>query len=306
MVDRPLPFESNLFDLTPNAWLGRIDDLCDQFGFFEQLGAQHCAGFLEAGNNLIVTFENAEDVRAHNARAEPRGFEHARYDGWSHLSIMSFTQSWFRDSAIFDFFDRMVDDGFFEDFETIVFYGAGAGGYAAAAYCVAAPGATVLALSPQATLARQLAGWDWRFIQQRRNDFCGRYGFAPDMIEGAGQVFVAYDPHVHLDAMHAALFYKPHVTMMPCPLLGTRIDHAFDRLGIHDVLLRLAMDGSLDAKRFRQLLRARRYDDSYAQSLITHLTDTGHRDMAKAICRYKEQRSKNPYYTDVLAALSGD
>ncbi|MEJ6745505.1 MAG: hypothetical protein QNK98_01850 [Yoonia sp.] len=52
----------------------------------------------------------------------------------------------------------MIDDGFFEDFYNVLFYGTHGGTYAAAAYSVAAPGCTVLALRPQATLDPRIAG----------------------------------------------------------------------------------------------------------------------------------------------------
>ena len=41
--------------------------------------------------------------------------------------------------AVYGFFDQILDDGFFDEFDTIIFYGAGPCGYAATAYSVAAP-----------------------------------------------------------------------------------------------------------------------------------------------------------------------
>ncbi len=305
MQDPQLTIDTDLTDLEANAWFAQVDDICDEHGFFEQLGAEHCVGFLEAGNNLLVTFENAQTVRAHNTDAEPRGFAYARHDGWSHLALMSFGESWFRDDAVFDFFDRMIDDGFFDDFERIVFHGADGGGYAAAAFSVAAPGATVIALRPQATLDAGMAGWDPRYKMHRRANFTGRYGYAPEMIDGARKVFITYDPIQRLDAIHAALFRKPHVTPLPCPLLGSQLDRAFDRLGIHDVMIKLAMDGSLDARRFAQLLRARRYDQTYARNLVHRLISTNHKSLARIICTYMLQRGKDAFFAKKLQELSG-
>ena len=306
MQDPQLSIETHLTDLEPNAWLGEIDDICDEHGFFEQLGAEHCVGFLEAGNKLLVTFESAETIRAHNTDAEPRGFAYARHDGWSHLAVISFRESWFRDEAIYDFFDRMIDDGFFEDFEKIVFHGTHGGGYAAAAFSVAAPGATVIALRPQATLDGQIAGWDPRYKAQRLHDFNGRYGYAPEMIDAADAVFIAYDPVQRLDAIHAALFRKPHVALLPCPLLGPQLDRAFDRLGIHDVIIKLAMDGALDRKRFAQLLRARRYDTTYARAVVLRLVNTNHRSLARIICSYMLQRGQSAFFAEKLQELSDE
>ncbi len=295
---------TNLTDLKPNAWLGQIDEICDDLGFFEQLGTRHFAAFLGIGRKLLVTFENAQDVRAHNPDAEPRGFAYARHDGWSHLALLSEGESWFRDPAIYAFFDRLTDDGFFDDFERIVFHGTGSGGYAAAAFSVAAPGATVIALQPQATLDAQVTGWDKRFKAQRRINFRGRYGYAPDMIDAAEKVFVAYDPMQRLDAVHAMLFQNPNVSLLPCPFLGKALDQAFDRLSIHDVLLKLAMEGSLDQRRFAELLRARRYDPAYAQNLVTHLVKSGHHGLAKIICDYMLRRGHSTFFDKLRAELS--
>ncbi|MEJ6401581.1 hypothetical protein [Yoonia sp. 2307UL14-13] len=305
MQDPQLNIDTDLVDLDLNAWLGQIDDVGDDLGFFEQLGQHHFACFLEAGNNLLVTFENTETVRQHNTDAEPRGFGYARQDGWSHLALLSTGESWFRDPALFDFFDRLTDDGFFEDFENILFHGAHGGGYAAAAYSVAAPGATVVAIRPQATLNAQITGWDPRYIAERRRDFSSRYGYAPDMIDAADRVFVAYDPTQSLDAIHAMLFRRPNVTMLPCPLLGAQLDHAFDRLGIHDLLIKLAMERKLDRKRFGQLLRARRYDPTYAKSLVTQLLRTNHKGLARIVCQYMLNRRQDAFFEKTLLRLDG-
>ncbi len=304
MQDPQLTIETELKELEPNAWFSQIDDICDDLGFFEQLGVDHFAGFLEAGNNLLVTFENAETIRAHNTDAEPRGFAYARHDGWSHLALMSKGQSWFRDPAVYDFFDRLTDDGFFDDFETILFHGAHEGAYAAAAFSVAAPGATVIALRPQATLDPKITSWDPRYKTHRQINFNDRYGYAPDMIDAAEAVFVAYDPSQHLDTIHAMLFKNPNVTLLPCPLMGTQLDRAFDRLGIHDVMIKLAMDRSLDGKRFAQLLRARRYDHTYARSLVTHLMRTNHQRLAVIICTYMLRRGQNEFFSKTLQRLT--
>jgi hypothetical protein len=304
MEDRQLSFETDLTNLDANNWIGAVDEVCDRFGFFEQLGRNHCAGFLEAGNNLLVTFENAESVRAYNLDAEPRGFAYARHDGWSHLALISFTESWFRDPAIYAFFDRMIDDGFFEDFESVLFHGGdGGSAYAAAAYSVAAPNATVIALRPQATLEARTTNWDKRYKSARKKNFTDRYGYAPEMIEGANHVFVAYDQHEHLDACHAALFRKPNVSTLRCPLLGDQLDRAFDRMGIHDVMIKLAMDNNLDGKRFKQLLRARRYDQTYLRKLVEHLVKINHDDFAIAICRYMLMRGSSNFFERKLKEL---
>ena len=65
---------------------------------------------------------------------------------------------WFRYPKVHAYFNRLVDDGFFDDLDKVVFYGAGPCGYAAATFSVAAPGATVVAIQPQATLDPRVTG----------------------------------------------------------------------------------------------------------------------------------------------------
>ena len=132
-------------------------------------------------------------------------------NGWSHLSIISDGDTSFHDPKVYSYFDRLDDDGIFDDFDHVVFYGAGPCEYAAAAFSVATPGATVVAIQPQATLDPQITEWDDRYVKMRRADFSSRYGYAPDMLDAAEQAYVIYDPCERLDAAHAAMFTRSNV-----------------------------------------------------------------------------------------------
>lgn len=305
MEDRQLDIETNLIDLGPESWREQIRQISMANGFFEELGKDHYAGFLEAGNNLFVTFENTTRVREAAYDAEPRGYAYARHDGWSHLALFSERTSWFRDPAIYAFFDRLMDEGFFDDFSHVLFYGGdGAEAYAAAAFSVAAPGATVIALRPQATLEAEMTRWDPRFFEERKMDFTSRYGYAPEMLDAAGQAFVAFDPAERFDAAHAALFRRENVTLLPCAFFGTSLDRAFDRMGIHDLMIKLAMDKALDRRRFCQLTRARRYDQTYTRDLVGHLLDRDHVWLAQLLCNYMIKRDKTGFFQEKLADLA--
>jgi hypothetical protein len=307
MEDRQLDIETDLIDLGPESWREQIRQISVANGFFEDLGRDHYAGFLKAGDNLFVTFENAARVRNFAYGAEPRGYAYARHDGWSHLALFSQGTSWFRDEAIYAFFDRLLDDGFFDGFGHVLFYGGDGGeAYAAAAYSVAAPGATVIALRPQATLEAEMTGWDPRFRRERKADFTSRYGYAPDMLDAAGQAFVAFDPYERFDACHAALFRRDNVTLLPCALFGRELDHTFDRMGIHDLMIKLAMDRALGRRRFFQLIRARRYDPTYLRDLVGHLLDRDHVWLAQLLCNYMIKRDKTGFFQKKLADISRD
>lgn len=252
-------------------WLAILEEIGDEAGYFQPLGAQHSVFFSDQGRTLLVSFESLAAVRAAGAGQMPLGYQIAAPRGWSSVSILAHADTWFRDPYVWGYIDRLIDDAFFEDFDRVVFYGAGMGGYAAAAFSVAAPGATVLALAPQASLAPEHAEWDRRFPAARRRDFQSRFGFGPDMIEGAGQVFVLYDPWQQVDAVHAAMYRGPQVVKLRARHIGRDPQAELARMGLLRPLIDAACTGTLDAHRFHRLWRARRDAPHYLGRLVARV-----------------------------------
>ena len=284
------------------SWLARMDEICAEEGYFEPLGARHHAFFADEGSTLLVTFEGLDAIRA-RPNQMPFGLSIAEEKGWSQLCLIAEGETWYRDPAIYRYFDRLVDDAFFEDFDHVVFYGAGMAGYAACAYSVCAPSATVVALAPRATLDPAVAGWDRRDLAQRRLNFTDRFGYAPDMVEGAGEVFVIYDPRVTEDAMHAALFTKPFVTKLRTPFLGDRMEQALNAMGVLPPLLRTACEGRLTALEFHRLWRRRRVFGPYLKNILGHVEGEGRIARAISICRSVNARVSAPRFRRRQAEL---
>jgi hypothetical protein len=261
----------DLAGLTQGDWLTAIDEIGEERGYFQPLGAAHWAIFTDEAPILLVTFETIASARARPDQ-RPLGFELADARGWSQLTLLAEGASWFRDPRVYGFFDRLVDDGFFEDFDRVIFLGGGMCGYAAAAFSVVAPGATVLAVQPQATLDPLRAGWDRRFLKQRRLNFTDRYGFAPHMIEAADRAFLFFDPKIDADAIHAAFFTCPNTELVRMPGFGADILSDLLRMGALDKLLDLAAspDG-LTAAGVHQALRARGSYLPYLRNLVGRL-----------------------------------
>lgn len=246
------------------------------------LGPRHASVLHEAGPVLLVSFDTWPGAAPPGAA----GAGLARAEGWSHLALLADGPTWWRCAAVHAYFDRLTDDGFFEDFDRVVFYGIGMGGYAAASFCVAAPGAAVVAIRPQATLRADATEWDRRFPRARRLDFADRYAFAPDMVEAAGSALIAYDPWIAEDAMHAGLFARPHVVRLRCAGAGPRPEEAMARSGLIAGLLRLAAQGGLAAGPVHRLHRAaRRRDSAHLLRLLTRLTLAGRTRLARAVAR---------------------
>lgn len=287
----------------PAAWLAALDEMTAEEGYLEPMGPHHWAFFTDAGTTLLVTFETMASARARPGQM-PFGHAMAAQHGWSHLALIAEGDSWFRDKAVWGYFDRLVDDAFFEDFDRVLFYGAGMGGYAACAYSVVSPGADVLAISPQATLDPAETLWDRRFPAARRLDFTSRYGYAPEMTEGAGRVTVIYDPQVTEDAMHAALFRAAWVTRLKTRFLGDRIEAALISMGLMDSLLEQAMSRGLGSRSFAALWRRRRDFGPYLRALLEHAEATGRTGHEIAICRSVTRRLRAPRFARRLRRLT--
>ncbi|WP_323042199.1 phosphoadenosine phosphosulfate reductase [Gemmobacter sp.] len=240
------------------AWLRRLDLLSEDSGYFEPLGLRHWAYFADEGPTLLVTFQTIQTLEVRPAGDMPAAQRVAEGLGWSQLCLLSDGETWFRDRRVWGYFDRLIDEGFFEDFDRVLFHGAGMGGYAACAFSVAAPGASVLAIRPVATLSPRVAGWDRRHLRARRLDFSSRFGFAPDMVEGAGPVVLIHDPAVPEDAMHSALFRRRHVVPLACRHLGAEPEVSLAEMDLMDPLLTAAAEARLTPDLWARLWRARR------------------------------------------------
>ena len=291
------------FPADPAGWRAALIDHGFDAGNAESLGPDHFAVFVDEGTTLIVTFEEAGEVRARLPGRVPEGLALARPRGWSWLGIIAQGPTWWRDPAVWRYVDRLVDDAFFEDFDRVLFLGAGMGGYAAAAYSVAAPGAAVLLAAPQATLAPGLAAWDGRFRAARRRDFSTRYAFAPDMTEGAGRVHLIFDPAEREDAMHAALFHRPWCTLLPARRIGAAPWTALRAMGLTGLLAEAAMEGRLDPATFARAWRTRRVFGPYLRRMLALSETAGHPARAAMVCRSVTARLKAPFFRRRLAEL---
>ena len=298
------PGDTRNRDAARAALFDRLEELTAEEGHFEPMGDRHWALFEDRGTTLFVTFEQLDPILARDSGL-PWGHELAKQRGWSHLCLIADGATHYRDPAVYRHFDRLVDDAFFEDFDHVLFYGHGLGGHAACAYSVAAPGAQVLAISPVATLTGAEARWDSRDLAARRLDFTSRYGYAPEMLEGAGKVTLIHDLTQTEEAMHSALFRAPWVTRLNAPLMGGRIEQALRQMGVLPQLIDLAMVGKLDRQAFASAWRKRRSYSPYLRTLVEKLESGRAFDRAIAVCTAINKRLKAPFFAKKLAKLTG-
>lgn len=252
-------------------WYNRLARSVDGTGGIESLGNGYTALTSCQSRTLLVTFESVDTLRATRPDQMPLAADLADETGVSYLTLLSEDRAWFRNKAVYDYFDGLIDSGFFDDYDRVVFYGAGMCGYAAAAYSVAAPGATVIAINPVATLDPSVAGWDRRYFRYRRLNFTRRYGYGPDMLDAAEQAYILFDPYRRPDAMHAALFTRPHVHMLRCRHMGKSLETDLSNMGVLGEVLDAACEGQLTPGVFYRLYRARRGYAPYLARLRSFL-----------------------------------
>ncbi len=287
----------------------RADDLLDELkaeigaeGFQHLLDDAHSVSYVARGPKLLVTFERVQDTLESSEWGLPLGLDFAEDKNWSVLHFAADGNTWFRSEAVYRFLDEMVDDAFFEDFDQVTFFGANMGAYAAAAFSVVAPGARVVTICPQATLSSEQAEWDSRFPVARRLDFDSRYAYAPDMVEAASEVFVLYDPHEVMDAVHASLFRSDNVTRLKCRFFQAEVSQILLQMDLLHQIIEEAADGRLAPQRFYQLLRRRRGEDRYLRNLMFHLDDVQRPYLTLLLCTHVLSHKSAPAFLRRLKA----
>lgn len=305
MRDTSTALDYNLTNLDRSTWMEQVEEVADEFGYAEPIGEDHTALLIDGNRTLLVSFECMASVRKQNDGAAPAGWGFVQSHGWSSLTLLAEAGiDWFRTPALYGFFDRMIDDGFFDDFDQVLFYGAGAAGYAAAAYSVCAPECRVLLIQPQATLARARAQWDRRFPQTRRLDFTTRFGYAPTMVETADAVTVIHDPTVLEDAVHAQMFDRANTTHLTCPYIGPDAQRALRAMDVLPDLIELAMDGKLTPAVYAPLWRARHQYLPYLRTLMFRVErEERHDRLLARLCRHVGATGNHPMFQDKLAEL---
>ncbi|MXQ08205.1 hypothetical protein GQ651_10155 [Alphaproteobacteria bacterium GH1-50] len=273
----------NAHEQKSDAWHDALTEAARDRGYLEHLGPNHKALFLRGNRTLVVTFDNLDDTRQSPDRL-PWAVNFISSHGWSSLGIMAHGPTWYRDENVFRFFDELAEDGFFDGFDKVVFYGTSMGGYAAAAFSAAAPGATVIAVNPQATLDRDRAGWETRFRAAWKHDFTSRYGFAPDCVATARRVYLFFNPSIQADAMHAALFSGENLIKVRCAHMGHGVLSVWRQMGVLKKIITGCVENDISATEIHRLLRARRGAGAWQNFFLEHLQKKRRHRLVERFC----------------------
>ena len=297
----PIPSLSDVTTDDPISWLFEaLKQDVGADGFFDNLGPNHAAQFTDGSETLLVAFEQTDALLRQSRGFRPLARGVQSRGNIAQLTLLARSNTWFRAPEIYTFFDDLIDDGFFDGFNRVIFYGAGAQGYAAATYSIAAPGAEVVVLQPQATLTPASAGWDDRYTETRRMDFTSRYGYAPSMMETASKGYVIVDPAEREDFMHACLFRRDRVEIIRQRHLGPKAEAQLDAAGLLDNLLDLIVFGEATPARIVNCLRPRRDQYAHLNRVLT-LTETSESDWRSGVvARHANARTQHSRFSTAL------
>ncbi|MBU2956143.1 hypothetical protein Q4511_02695 [Paracoccus sp. 1_MG-2023] len=276
------------------SWAEIATQLAGTDGFFREGPKGH--SFLHVPRNsdvLVVTFDNLDIAMNKRPDRRPWGHDFIEKQGWSMLGVLAGGWTWYREPWVAEEFDRLRDSGFFARFRRVVFYGASMGGYAAAAFSAACPGAHVVAISPQSTLDRSLVPWETRYRTAWDLDYSGPYGDAAKVSETAAKVTILYDPYEPLDSGHVGRFTSDNVVKLRCPLMGHRLGSSLSQMGILTPTILRALSGDLDEVEFYRTLRARRDFPRYHKELFKRAVARERPDLARRVGRWVLARGPN-------------
>jgi hypothetical protein len=269
------------------SWDSIARGLAGANGFYRPGAAGHSFLFIpRSESTLVVSFDNLDIAMNKRDDRRPWGFKFIQDQGWSMLGVLAGGWTWYREPWVWAQFDALRGSGFFNRFGRVVFYGASMGGYAAAAFSPAAPGADVVAISPQSTLDKTLVPWETRYKVAWDRDFTGPYGDAAEVSRAARRVTILYDPYEPLDAGHVARFTHDNVMRLRTPLLGHRLGSSLNQMGILPPVILGALSGELTEAEFYRLLRARKTFPRYQRELFLRAVDRGHPDLARRLARH--------------------
>ncbi len=269
-------------------------------------GPENALYYEPHGKRLIVSFDNIHMVREEGQRW-PWGHKFLTGTlGCSVLGVMGSKRNWFRADFVHEAFDRLERDGFFKQFDQVLFYGASMGGFGALSYARCAPGADVLAIAPQTTLDRRILPQDDRWGWTRKLDWDAPYADAAQGTALARDVVVISDPYFAPDKTQIARLAGDNIRRLKMPFFGHQIPNAFVNMGVLKPMLTDMLEGKLTAERFYALMRARRDLPRFQHDLIAQAEQRGHTKLAIMACEYTLGKRKAGNIRKTLERLQAE
>ncbi len=252
-------------------------------GFHRRLAHQSLVHIDRPSDRLVVTFDNLSAVNDMSPDRVPWGYKFLREAGCAHLGVLAHRKDWYREPGLIAALEALRDEGLFAQYRDVIFTGTSMGGFAALAFSSLAPGARVLAFSPQSTLDEAIVPWETRFGMGRMRNWRLPYSDAAFEIEPAAEVIVISDPYFDPDQRHVDRLKTPNVTRLKAWYSGHFSPVFLRRADLLKPVMAKMIHGALTQEAFYRLYRGRRQLPWYKRSLQEALETRGRRTLASRV-----------------------
>jgi hypothetical protein len=262
-------------EFAPPSWYREIYPGGDHTGWFQKFGDYSCS-FVDRGTDqLVVSFDNLSQAGNDAYAREPWAQKFCEDRGYAHLGIYAQKPTWFRNADLIDHLEKLRDEGFFRRFKNVSFVGTSMGAFGALSFSSLAPGATVVAFSPQTTLDSLEVPWEERFAKGRAADWTLPYSDAALETGSASKIYLIYD-HFHIgDRRHIERLSGDNLIKLKGFGIGHKSALVLSRMDALKQVMEDGVKGTLDPQDFYKALRARKDIYLYRQSMEGYLKDRG-------------------------------
>lgn len=223
------------------------------------VGAYVIEGHIFSTDRLVVAFEHAQMGRGQNDFfREGWGARMFRKEQRSYLCIKAKTMDWYQGDGLSETFAELRDSGFLGQFDARMTYGGSMGAFGALVFARQLQADTVLAVSPQTTLNKHKAPWEWRFKEARAQSWTGPNSDAVGQTEAARRVICVYDRRMLNERRHVERLDLSNVIHINTPFMGHGVSHPLNTLDANKPLLSYAYGETDDLMPFWRALRGRR------------------------------------------------
>ena len=265
------------------GWFAEIQPGGDRQGRYARLDNHAVLHIRRDPSRLVVTFDNLSNVTDTSPAREPWAYRVVRDSGASHLAVMARRKDWYRCPQLIAHLQGLADEGLFSAPDRVWMTGTSMGGFGALAFASLAPGATVIAFSPQTTLDATLVPWEERFAVGRARNWSLPHSDAAFEIDEAARVFVLYDPFFAPDRRHVERLEGENVTCLKTWCSGHFLPVFLNRAKLLKPVMQHALDGTLTPAVFYPLYRERRALPWYRKSLQSNLQERGHERLSRIV-----------------------
>jgi hypothetical protein len=257
------------------TWYCEIYPAGPSNGWFHKFDDYSCSFVERSRAQLVVSFDNLSQAGNPNTAREPWAQKFCADRGYSQLGVYAQSSTWFRNADLIAHLNGLRDAGFFKRFEAVSFVGTSMGAFGAVSFSSLAPGATVVAFSPQTSLDEAKVPWEKRFAKGRAADWSLPYSDAAEHTATASKIYLIYDPFHAGDRAHVARLSGDNLIHLKGFGLGHKSALVLNRMDALKSVMEGGITGTLSEPEFYKTIRARKGIYLYRKTIEGYLEARG-------------------------------